>query len=251
MDLEIKKRFLEKWGKYFPGSELPIASFYADELDGVEFTDAPKTNRDHTCIFSQLVPVRRGKARAFNQNNVGCFGAIDMLGFSGARTLKEIENSVDFLVHEEKFYKTEEQVKQILTQYQPVPAQGKYIIFKHWDLLTENDQPLVVSFFCKPDTIAGLHALANYDCMSPFGVIAPFSSGCDMLVGFAIRELQSDDPKAVLGLFDPSARVCVKPDILNFSIPWPKFVSMLENMDGCFLNTIAWEPILKRMKPED
>lgn len=35
MDLEIKKSFMEKWEKYFPGSELPIACFYADVLDGV------------------------------------------------------------------------------------------------------------------------------------------------------------------------------------------------------------------------
>jgi len=32
MDIEIKNNFMEKWEKYFPGSELPIACFYSDEL---------------------------------------------------------------------------------------------------------------------------------------------------------------------------------------------------------------------------
>ena len=113
--------------------------------------------------------------------------------------------------------------------------------------MTENDQPLVVSFFCKPDAIAGLHALANYDSMTPHAVISPFSSGCDSLVGFAMRELESDNPKAVLGIFDPSARVCLKPDIMSFSIPWPKFINMMDNMDNCFLTTDLWQSMCKRM----
>jgi hypothetical protein len=106
MDLEIKKRFIEKWEMYFPGSGLPIASFYADELDGVEYPDAPKTNKNYVCIFGQLTPVRNGKSHAFNQSNLGCFGAIERLGFSGPQTPQEMEYSCDFLTKEEKFYKT-------------------------------------------------------------------------------------------------------------------------------------------------
>lgn len=251
MDLETKKEFIEKWKKYFPGSELPIATFYSHSLDGVEYPDAPKTSKNFVCIFGQLTPVRMGESRAFNQSNVGCFGASGMFGFSDPQTQKEMGDNFDFLVKEEKFYKTAEQVREIMTKFPSVRAQGKYIVFKRWDRLNVNDQPLVVSFFCRPDTVAGLHALANYDSMTPFGVLAPFSSGCDTLTGFAMRELESDNPKAVLGLFDPSARVCVKPDLLTFSIPWPKFVTMLGNMDKCFLTTELWQTVCKRMQPSE
>jgi len=34
MNIEIKERFMEAWEKYFPGNELPIASFYTNELKG-------------------------------------------------------------------------------------------------------------------------------------------------------------------------------------------------------------------------
>ena len=164
---------------------------------------------------------------------------------------QEMANSTDFLVKEEKFYKSEKQVRAILEKYSAVPAKGKYIIFKRWDLLTENDHPLVISFFGKPDTIAGLHALANYDSMTPHAVIAPFSSGCDSLIGFPMRELESDEPRAVLGIFDPSARICLKPDLMTFSIPWPKLLGMIENMDKCFLTTDLWKSICKRMEESD
>ena len=68
-----------------------------------------------------------------------------------------------------------------------------------------------------------------------------------MLVGFAMKELKSHDTKAVIGLFDPSARICVKPHILSFSTPWPKFKTMIENMDTCCLNTPVWDKIRKRL----
>ena len=129
----------------------------------------------------------------------------------------------------------------------PLKAPKKYLIFKRWDFLTENDDPQVVFFFCTPDVLAGLHGLANYDTMTPYGVITPFCSGCEMLVAFPMKELKSDDPRAVIGLLDPSARGWVKQDILSFSIPWPKFQSMLENMDDCFLNTGIWGNIRKRL----
>ena len=119
----------------------------------------------------------------------------------------------------------------------PLTATKKYLIFKRLDSLTETDNPQVVCFFCTPDVLSGLHGLANYDTMTPHGVITPFCSGCEMLVAFPMKELKSDDPRAVIGLLDPSARACVKQNQLSLSIPWPKFLSMLGNMDDCFLNT--------------
>ena len=113
MDIEIKRRFIEKWEKYFPGNDLPIVSYYTDVLEDVEYPEAPEKDKGFTCIFSQLTPVRRGKARAFNQDNLGCFGAKGMFGFTDKKTQEEMANSTDFLVNQEKFYKSGEQVQEI------------------------------------------------------------------------------------------------------------------------------------------
>ena len=245
MDMKIKSDFINKWKKYFPESELPIACYYADELNGAEFPDAPKpNNKGLTCIFSQLAPVRRGRPRAFNQDNLGCWGAKGTLGFIPHGADKQ---TVNFLVNVEKFKKSAEHIKSMFKSNPPVAAEGRYLIFKRWDLLTDKDEPQIVCFFCEPDVLSGLHGLANFDTMDPHGVITPNWSGCDMLVGFAMKELRSHDPKAVIGLFDPSARICVKPHILSFSIPWPKFKTMIANMDDCFLNTHVWDNIRKRL----
>ena len=72
MDPTIITRFTDKWKKYFSGSELPLLCYYSDDLNDAEFPDEPKPNKHGlTCIFSQLAPVRRGKSRAFNQDNLG------------------------------------------------------------------------------------------------------------------------------------------------------------------------------------
>ncbi len=44
MNIEIKERFIEAWAKYFPDCDLPIACFYTNELNNVEFPKAPKPN---------------------------------------------------------------------------------------------------------------------------------------------------------------------------------------------------------------
>jgi len=76
MDVKIKTSFIAKWKKYFTGSELPIACYYSDDLNGAEIPDAPKPNKHGlTCLFSQLAPVRKGKASAYNQDNLGCWGS--------------------------------------------------------------------------------------------------------------------------------------------------------------------------------
>ncbi len=60
MELKIKERFMEAWNKYFSGSELPIACFYTNELNNVEFPAAPEPNaKGFTCIFSQIAPTHQ------------------------------------------------------------------------------------------------------------------------------------------------------------------------------------------------
>jgi len=203
MNITIKNRFMESWDKYFPSRELPIVCYYSNELGNISFPNRPKANRKgYTCIFSQIAPVRQGRARAFNMENLGCFGAFIPLGFE-SKVSDDVKN---YICNIERVKKTYDHVDGLYEHHSSEGAPGKYLIFKRWDTLEEADNPQVVFFLANPDVIAGLHTLANFDSMTAYGVLTPAGSGCDSIVGFPMSELNSDDPKAFLGALDPSVR---------------------------------------------
>ena len=55
-------------------------------------------------------------------------------------------------------------------------------------------------------------------------------------------------PRAILGMFDPSARKYVAADILSFSVPMKKFTGMIADMEESFLTTDTWETVGKKIR---
>ena len=117
-------------------------------------------------------------------------------------------------------------------------------------MLKESDDPDVVVFFTSPDILSGLFTLTNFDEAEPNGVFAPFAAGCGSIVQYPYLEKESEHPRAVLGMFDVSARPFVSGDILSFSVPMNKFVNMVENMEESFLITQSWSKVVKRIEKE-
>ena len=57
-----------------------------------------------------------------------------------------------------------------------------------------------------------------------------------------------DAPKAILGMFDVSARPYVPEDRLTFAVPMSKLVSMMDNMEESFLITESWHRLRGRIE---
>jgi hypothetical protein len=121
------------------------------------------------------------------------------------------------------------------------------IIFKRWDQLNENDQPDVVIFFAKPDVLSGLFTLANFDQTDPNTTFTPFGAGCGTIVHYPYLESRKDNPRAVIGMFDPSARPCVPENMLTFAVPMVRFEKMIGYMEETFLITPTWSAVRKRI----
>jgi hypothetical protein len=148
----------------------------------------------------------------------------------------------------ERYKKSPEMVKEIMKHQTPSKAPGDTIVFKRWDKMGEEDHPSVVIFFAPPDVLSGLFTLANFDELQPNGVISPFCAGCASIVDYPYKELKSAEPRAVLGMFDVSARPCVPSTVLTFAVPWPKFIRMVDNVKESFLITKSWNKVRARMK---
>jgi uncharacterized protein (DUF169 family) len=248
MDTALRDMFLRLWKKYFHNAELPLIFYYSDKPDKAKIADASEKWK---CLICELSKVRNGESLAFSAGALSCGGAKRYLGFTDRMRPNfeyflscGIENEMEG----ERYIRTPEMVKELMRNQKRISPSGKYIVFKRWDKLNQKDNPDVVIFFAVPDVLSGLFTLANYDQSEPNGTFTPFGAGCGSIVHYPYLEKDSDRPRAVIGMFDPSARPCVPPGTLTFSVPMVKFVKMISYMDESFLITDSWKKVRKRIK---
>jgi len=247
MDATLKDTFIQRWQTYFPGAELPITFYYADDLGDVALAEVTDNTQ---CFIAQLAVVRRGESQCFTVDTMVCPGAKKYVGFS--QTV--MPNFEYFLscgipgkLEGERYKKTPEMVKDLVEKAPEFVAPAPYIVFKRWDRLERDDDPEVVIFYAKPDALSGLFTLAGFDETDPSAVIAPFSAGCGSIVQHPYVQKDADHPKGVLGMFDVSARPWVQKDILTFAAPIARFAQMVDNMPESFLITPSWDRVKRRL----
>jgi uncharacterized protein (DUF169 family) len=247
MDLQLKEDFKGLWKKYFNSAELPITFYYTDE-EG--HADLVKPGTEARCVMGPIVKVRKGNSLAFNAESIGCFGGKRYLGFSPG-LMPDFEYflscGIPGKMEGERYKKSPEIVKELLERWPKFTAPGRYVVFKRWDKLEEADDPQVVIFFAKPDVLAGLYTLANFDTADPQAVAAPMGSGCSSIIQNPFLEKDSENPHGIIGMFDLSARPFVAADELTFSVPLKKFNRMVRDMEESFLITDTWKAIQKRI----
>jgi uncharacterized protein (DUF169 family) len=247
MDTQFRKLFMEKWIAYFPGAELPIVYFYTDQPSSTDLNYSQTVER---CLIGNLERVRQGNPFVYEAHTPGCSGGKRYSGFS--HTLRPkfeyfLSCGIPGELEGERYKRDPALVKEYMIQHPPFDAPGKYLVFKRWDKMEEQDEPLAVIFFASGDVLSGLFALANYDVAEPDGVITPMGAGCGSIIGYPLEQAAMEKPRCVLGLFDVSARPHVKPDELTFTVPMARFKQMVDNMDESFLITGSWAKIKERI----
>lgn len=252
MDLQIRNSFSEKWAKYFGNSPLPITFYYSDNKVDSATEVIPK--KGWSCLIAELAKVRNGESLSYNADAVMCGGGKRYLGFS-----KVMRPNFEYFLscgipnemEGERYKQTPEIVKETQNMLVTTNAEGKNIVFKRWDKLTENDNPEVVIFFATPDILSGLFTLCNFDTIEPNAVIVPFSSGCGSIIHYPYMEIEKENPKAILGMYDVSARPYVQKNTNSIAIPMNRFEKIIGFMDESFLITHSWEIVKKRIDKEN
>lgn len=246
MNQDFKLKFSSLWKKYFNGSELPIVFYYTEGDGEAEPAGKPK---GWNCLICELARVRNGKSLWFNKDFLGCGGSRRYLGYT-----EKMRPGFEYFLscgnesmEGERYIRTPEMVKEIMKNQKTLPVNNKNIVFKRWDNISESDEPVAVIFFARPDVLSGLFTLANFDQTEPNGTYTPFGAGCSSVVHYPYLESMSERPRAVIGMFDPSARPCVQEDVLTFSVPMKKFEKMIGYMEESFLITDTWTTVKKRI----
>lgn len=243
----LKDQFAGRWSKYFPGAALPVVFFYTDDPGAAP---VHRITDGRHCFIDELAAVRAGKTLGFDTKSIACPGGKRYLGFSQALMPNFeffLSCGIEGKLEGERYKKSPELVKEWLARAPAFTAPARNIVFKRWDVLDETDRPEVVVFFAKPDVLSGLFTLANYDEPTNQAVFCPMGAGCSTIVQYPLLEAASDHPRAVLGMFDVSARPGVDPDTLTFSVPIGKFERMVADMDESFLITESWHKVRSRL----
>jgi uncharacterized protein (DUF169 family) len=244
LDPEKYKNFRERLAL----KEHPLGVFYSEREPARGIT--PK-EEGRGCIIGLLKRARQhGETVYFDDSHIGCHGGAYYLGLrSGLRPNIEyfLSCGIPGEMDGERYIKRPEVAREYVARSQPRKAPAKFGIFKSLPALAADEEPEVIIFFAPPDILSGLVVLMSYATERPDAVRVAFSSGCGTIVALPLKEATKENPQAILGMFDVSARPFVEPNILTLAMPTKLFLTLLDNQDESFLITRSWETVRKRI----
>jgi len=153
----------------------------------------------------------------------------------------------------EGFRKTPALVQDWIDSLPEVEPEGPYVILKPLGDIPGNEKPKVVSMLVNPDQLSALVVLANFARKGSDNVRIPFGAGCGCFGLYAFDEARQDEPRAIIGLTDISARFYLGKslgrDILSFTVPMKMFEEMEANVEESFLTRFAWKTMSRGVAP--
>lgn len=235
----------------------PVAILLSDDKPeiGLHFKEGSRRG----CVASMLVSAsKKNRVAYFDRNSFGCPGGGTGLGFGDcygnfpidyllSTGNKEMagQSGSSFMMEGERFYKTPELARKWVDSLPFIDVPAKYVVFKPWEQITEQDKPELIVFFANADQLSALVVMADYNRGANQSITAPFGAACQpILFGFA--EAKKDHPRGVIGFFDISKRSIVDRETLTFTVPFRLFQEMEAGVEGSFLKMHVWEKLQER-----
>jgi uncharacterized protein (DUF169 family) len=224
----------------------PVAVVWTDELPAGAIQH---TKKEWACFTSFLVKAAHGKIVAFDKETPLCNGGMTGLGFGHY----DIDRMEHFLakgkagVRGERYVKTPEYARAFLGDLPKIKVTARYVVLKPLKLVASDDNVKAIIFLVNADQLSALVTLANYDRPTNDNVVTNFGAGCHSTVMFPIAEGAKENPKAIIGMTDPSARKFLSKDLLSFSLPFSRFIELEKEAGESFLITDEWKQLAKRI----
>jgi uncharacterized protein (DUF169 family) len=207
--------------------------------------------KNFSCVISFVWRVRKKKTAAyFDFERFGCPGAAFFLGYLKPQTemiVHYVSTGIPGKMEGELYFPSPEECRAFQQNLDPSAAPKRYCVIKQLSLFSEEETPDLVAFFCRPESLCGLHQLTRFITKDNEAVRSPMGSACASLVSWPYYYLRRGENKAVLGGWDPSARKFFKTDELGFTVPWAMFLDLLGQWDRSFLTTKTWQGVRKRI----
>jgi uncharacterized protein (DUF169 family) len=247
----------------------PVALIWSNEKPegAMEFTEGR-----WGCVMALVSSAAKGKICAAKRETVGCAGGAIGMGFTatyqtmpGGTTIDQFlsTGNPDILGTEdgrqmaernpdiakgERYMKTPALAREFVESLPRREIPTKYILIKPLDKVDEGEDIRSVVFLANPDQLSALIVLANYFQYGNNNVMVPQGAGCQQIGILTYEQGESDEPKAIIGLTDLSARKITDKslgrDILTFSVPYKMFKEMDKNVEGSFLERDTWKEVM-------
>lgn len=254
----------------------PVALLWADEKpeEAVQFQPGR-----WGCLMWLVAAAAQGKAAACDRETFGCFGGGVGFGFGdhyrnfpggvecfcrflsvgneGSEQGRAVAEKVrphmrpeayEEFLHGERYLKSPEVVQGFVSRLPVTDIPTRYVVLKPLSSIDpDREEPRVVIFLAEPDQISALVVLANYEGPDNERVFVPYAAGCQAVGIYPFRETESENPRAVLGLMDLSARLQVRKrlgaNVFSFAAPFAMFRRMEANVAGSFLERPTWQAL--------
>lgn len=230
------------------GCEEPLGIFYAENAPESSLTPAPGTK--HACIINYLRRARTEKRVVHFASDVGtCMGGWVYLGYQ----LPAPERIVHFVTtgwegqEGERYLPSPDSMRRFLKDIDIQPAPAPYCVVKPLSLFSGNEEPLIVTFHCRAETLTGLTMLAGFALDDHDAVAMPFGSGCANIFAWPLQYRRRGLRKAVVGGADPSCRPFMGVDELSFSVTFDVLLAMQEAFPRSFLMGKTWSGVRKKI----
>jgi len=234
------------------------------------------------CVMSMFAKAAKGRAAVFDRETFGCYGGGVGLGFgnqylnfpggiecfyyflsignerweTGEEVTKIIGGFVpkdifDIFVHGEGDIKSCKLAQKFVDLLPIVDIPAKFVVLKPLqDVNLNKEAPVIITFLANPDQLTALVILANYGREGIENVITPYAAGCQTIGIFPYREAKLENPRAVIGLTDITARRNIRrqldKDLLSFAVPLKMFQEMEGNVEGSFLQKETWKVLMEQ-----
>ncbi len=234
------------------------------------------------CIMWLLANAARGEISCCDRDTFGCVGGGVGMGFGnqyknfiggeecfhyflstgnknwakGRENGTELKQYMNNDTHEEfingeGYLKSPDLVRDYVRNLPITEISSRYVVFKPIGLVDSgNEIPEAVIFLADADQLSALVVLANYARRDNESVIVPFAAGCQTIGIYPYNEMKSENPRAVIGLTDISARVHIRKYIgdgfMTFTVPFSMFEEMESNVEGSFLERSIWNELLEK-----
>ena len=128
--------------------------------------------------------------------------------------------------------------------------QYKYVLFKPLSITAADENIRAVIFPVNPVELSGLVTLAGSVMSGTDPVQVPQGADCNSISAFAYTQVESPDPRAVLGMLGIDGRELMRKrfrdDILTLTLPLPLFQRMEEEANDCVFQIPSWKRLVGR-----